>query len=123
MTILSRLLNTDVRIRRIQQSITDSGESENDLITVAWGVAARVTRNRQQESLNVSETGVNVASTHKIFTNIGINVAVGDYIYNIDNIYVVSYVDKRPGGKSDSHYEIYANVLGAESQLSYSIVS
>jgi hypothetical protein len=123
MVIISRLLNTVSTIRRIVSTISDSGEDQNDLTTVAWGVASRITRNKQIPQPIVGETGVNVASTHKIFTNVGVDVQEGDYIYNTSEIYVVSYIDKKPGGILDSHYEIYANELGAQNEIALDIVS
>lgn len=121
--MLTRLLNKTLTVKRISSSISDSGEEVNNVQIISSNVSGRITRNKGTVSEIVQEYGLSIASTHKIFTNYGIDVLEGDYIYDGNTPYVVSYVDKIPGGVVDSHFEIYANEIDTIDNIGMSEVS
>lgn len=105
----SGILNITVDIKK-EGSTTRN--NLNELVSsghtlVESDVPARITKNGNYDSDEQKQVGFLQSSTHLMFTAIGVNIKKGYFVYYGSEIYTVNYVDKKPGGKTDSHYQTY----------------
>jgi len=104
MSILARLLNKTVTVKRYASVKNASGDLSKTKSTISSTVKMRITRNTLLGSNQ--EYGVISKSTHEGFCNNGIDIEVGDFVVDGSDEYHVTYVDKSPGGTTN-HYQVY----------------
>jgi hypothetical protein len=106
-TIPSRLLNKTVTITKMVQTQNNTGDVSNTRTVVATGVKVRINLNRTEKSeYGNNDTGKFATSTHKAFSNTGIDINIGYFIEDGGKTYSVDAIDFEPGGEMSHHYEI-----------------
>ena len=106
----ARLLNTTVSIVEYGDGevMTGMGEITKVETEIASGVKCRITKNVEFDSSNKVDKFIS-SSTHVIFFNYGrTDLLAGRFIKTVDKeMYEIKYNDKIPGGKPDSHNQVY----------------
>ena len=108
MAIPTDLLNSSVNIYRFQSSpAAPYGMISQSIEKIANAIKMRICRN-SRTAAGVEDTGVTTIASHKAFCQVGVDVQEGDWIMNrvTRDVFKVLFVNKYPGGKSDSHYEL-----------------
>lgn len=105
------LLNKTVKIQSYSNSSNSSGDVSNTLVDVETNVLMRITTNKSIGDNHGDTFGRWIASSHLGFCLIGVNVNKGNIVLDGTLKYKVDYVDKIPGGKLDSHQQIYMTLV------------
>ena len=105
------LLNKTVHIQEYRQVTNSSGDVSNTLVTIDADVKIRITTNKKVTDYSGNSFGIFEASTHLGFCLIDTIVVKGNVVLDGSIKYNVDYVDKIPGGKLDSHYQIYMTLV------------
>jgi hypothetical protein len=88
-------------------TVSGMGEMDKELVVLETGVKGRVTNNKDFDNNEKIDKFIST-STHIWFFDINTNLVAGRYIKTDDGeMFNIKYVNKRPGGKSDSHYQVY----------------
>jgi len=110
MAISESLLNRRVSIARlVAEVLTAEGDLSSERSTLKRNRPIRICRNQQDAYTGHGEAGVIFSSTHKGFMLPSEGVRKGDFLTDklSGEMYEVTFVDGRPGGRSDHHVEIY----------------
>jgi len=105
------LLNKTVAIKKYQQTNNVSGDLSNTETDVEIGVLMRITTNKSTSDNRGDTFGRFIASTHLGFCLIGVNAKKGYIVVDGTNKYKIDYVDPIPGGKLNSHKQIYMTLV------------
>ncbi len=105
------LLNKIVKIQAYSHSPNSSGDLSNTLVDVETNVLMRITTNKSQSDNKGDTFGRFIASSHLGFCLVGVNVNVNNVVLDGAIKYKVDYVDKMPGGKLNSHIQIYMTLV------------
>ena len=113
----NHLFNKTVTIKRTSQTITASGDTDEELVTTEANVPCRIVLNRWYGTVDIGDEGFSAVGTHRIFTKIGVYVDDGYYAVDddTDDTYRVNLVDKFPGGATDTHYELFVTKVDSVS--------
>jgi hypothetical protein len=114
-TIPNRLLNKSVTITKFIQTVNNTGDVSNTRTVVSTGVKMRINLNKTNNSeYGNNESGKFATSTHKAFSNIGIDINIGYFIEDGNKTYSVDAIDFEPGGEISHHYEIGITLIQPE---------
>jgi hypothetical protein len=112
MIINSRLPQL-VSIKGLGTTIGDYGEISGAAILFT-NVRCRITRNSKFNSIGntLNEAGYVSESTHIVFMNLthngtSLNLKIGYELIISTEIYTINYIDDRPGGVDNHHYQLY----------------
>lgn len=105
------LLNKTVSIVRYSQTSNTSGDLSNTEQSVETNVLMRITTNKSTNDNRGDTFGRFIASTHLGFCLVGVNVQKGYIVVDGTVKYKVDFVDQIPGGKLDSHQQIYMTLV------------
>jgi len=104
--ILIHLVTVKRPTGKVSSSIGERGGGT--LPTIASDVPARITKNDSYDNKgSMAASGFLQSSTHLMFTAIGLDIQEKDFVFESSDKYIVNYVDKKPGGAIDSHYQTY----------------
>lgn len=105
------LLNKTVTIQAYSQTSNVSGDLSNTLTNVETNVLMRITTNKALTDNKGDTFGRFIASSHLGFCLTGVNVHKNNIVLDGAIKYKVDYVDPIPGGKLDSHQQIYMTLV------------
>ena len=114
MPIPEAMLNRRVNVLRLVVSRTTTGDQQTKRSSWRRDQKIRICRNYKAEPSGITNAGLIVTSTHKGFALPEAGIASGDILVDTmtGEMYEVKFVDRRPGGVSGHHTEIYMNHAG-----------
>ena len=109
MPIRPKALNSLATIKRNSGVKNSSGEVSKVLTTIASNVPCRIGMNRQVGESDATQHTLISSATHLMFFNVGVNILKGDIVSITGDAieYRIVFVDKKPGGRTDHHYQVY----------------
>ncbi len=118
MAVKAKLLNKTVVVERASTTLDDSGDSTGSRTQIEAALKGRIVRNRLFGQSSANQAGPITSSTHKLITNGAHGGQEGDLVVDGSDEYIVSFIDKKPGGtivgEKLHHWEVFMNASTAE---------